>query len=177
MTYLALLRAINVGGRRVKMDKLRALFEELGFGHVRTYIQTGNVFFDTEETNLSLLTQKIENHLRKQLGFEVFVFIRNRLDLNVTLQNNPFFDQTAISETRFYIMFISKPLQVPIDLPFRVNLKGMEMILLSATEGELFVKVTLLDGIPGNPMAWIEKNWQISVTARFFDTTLKMLSK
>ena len=46
--YIALLRGINVGGHTVRMEDLRPLFEELGLENVRTYIQSGNVFFGTQ---------------------------------------------------------------------------------------------------------------------------------
>ena len=51
MSYVALLRAINVGKRQIKKDALRGMFEDLGYKNVRTYIQSGNVVFDTRARN------------------------------------------------------------------------------------------------------------------------------
>ncbi|HEV2405968.1 MAG TPA: DUF1697 domain-containing protein, partial [Ktedonobacterales bacterium] len=76
MRYIALLRGVNVGGHVVKMERLRALFAELGLSNVRTYIQSGNVFFDTEQTDRVALTASIEEHLRAALGYAVPVFLR-----------------------------------------------------------------------------------------------------
>ena len=76
MTYIAFLRAINVAGRTVKMARLRELFAELGFANVRSYIQSGNVFFETDETDRALLTGMIAGHLLQALGYEVGVFLR-----------------------------------------------------------------------------------------------------
>lgn len=74
--YIALLRGINVGGHRVKMDRLRGLFEELGFEDVATFIASGNVVFSTESTDVEVLTQSIEKHLEGELGYAVPAFLR-----------------------------------------------------------------------------------------------------
>ncbi len=74
--YIALLRAINVGSHIVKMDKLRALFEELGFEQVETFIASGQVIFDTRASDAAKLEVKIEKHLRAALGYDVATFIR-----------------------------------------------------------------------------------------------------
>ena len=57
MVYIALLGGINVGGHNVKMEHLRQLFTQLGFADVRSYIQTGNVFFETSQDDRHVLTQ------------------------------------------------------------------------------------------------------------------------
>ena len=69
--YFAFLRAINVGGRVVKMDRLRQIFESLGFSGVETFIASGNVVFETSSNNVKTLERKIENALREALGYEV----------------------------------------------------------------------------------------------------------
>src|SRR5688500_14117045 len=79
--YVAFLRAINVGGHIVKMDRLRALFEELGFTNVETFIASGQVIFDTRATDTSKLEARIERHLRSALGYDVDTFIRTPAEL------------------------------------------------------------------------------------------------
>jgi uncharacterized protein (DUF1697 family) len=79
--YVALLRAINVGRRIVKMDRLRTLFEELGFGNVETFIASGQVIFDTRAADATRLETKIEKHLRAALGYDVATFIRTPTEL------------------------------------------------------------------------------------------------
>jgi uncharacterized protein (DUF1697 family) len=61
--YIALLRGINVGGHFVKMDALRSLFVPLGFENVRSYIQSGNIFFETTEQDKLRLRKTIETQL------------------------------------------------------------------------------------------------------------------
>jgi uncharacterized protein (DUF1697 family) len=103
ITYIALLRGMNLGKRNIKMDELRKLFAELKLGNVRTYIASGNVIFDAKEKDEKKLTAKIEKHLKDSLGYEVFVMLRTRAELEAVLKNNPFKD--APENTTTYISF------------------------------------------------------------------------
>lgn len=65
ITYLALLRGINVGGNNIiPMADLRVCFEKMGLNNVRTFIQTGNVFFESDEKNI----EKLEKHIASELN-------------------------------------------------------------------------------------------------------------
>ncbi len=76
--YISMLRGINVGGhKRIKMDKLRASFEALGFEQVETYIQSGNAVFKTKKTSTSVLSRKIEEKILSDFGFSVSVISRS----------------------------------------------------------------------------------------------------
>lgn len=69
--FLALLRGINVGGKNViAKDDLRLCFENLGFTNVRTYIQSGNILFRSEETSARKLTEAIEARLSDRFSYE-----------------------------------------------------------------------------------------------------------
>lgn len=89
MTYISLLRGINVSGqKKVPMAELKKLYESLGFQDVQTYIQSGNVVFKAEEDrNLASL---IEKRIHEHFGFEVPVLILTRGDLVQILSENPF---------------------------------------------------------------------------------------
>ena len=75
--YVALLRAINVGGHTVKMDHLRAMFESAGFSNVSTFIASGNVIFDSPKT-AAQAEVRIEKTLQKELGYGVITMVRTR---------------------------------------------------------------------------------------------------
>ncbi len=79
--YVALLRGINLGKRRLKMEQLCALFEEMKFGDVRTFIASGNVIFESKAKDEVKLTAMIEAHLIKSLGYEVDTFVRTRTEM------------------------------------------------------------------------------------------------
>lgn len=88
--YVAFLRAINVGGHIVKMDYLRRLFEGVGFANVETFIASGNVIFESKAKNTKALEQKIEKHLRAELGYAVNTFIRATSELAELGNYKPF---------------------------------------------------------------------------------------
>ena len=88
--YIAFLRAINVGGHTVKMDRLRQIFESLGFSDVETFIASGNVVFRTTRPNVKALEKMIETKLRGALGYEVAAFIRTESQLAAIAAYQPF---------------------------------------------------------------------------------------
>ncbi|TMP89379.1 MAG: DUF1697 domain-containing protein [Verrucomicrobia bacterium] len=88
MTYIAMLRGINVGcGKVVKMERLRASFAALGFGEVRTYVHSGNVVFQSERK--SELTRTIEAKIQRDFGFIVPVLIKMSKELAQIVRANP----------------------------------------------------------------------------------------
>jgi uncharacterized protein (DUF1697 family) len=88
--YIALLRAINVGGHTVKMEQLRKLFVELGFASVETFIASGNVIFEAADQKPQALEQQIEGHLKQALGYAVATFIRTPAELAAVASYQPF---------------------------------------------------------------------------------------
>jgi uncharacterized protein (DUF1697 family) len=105
--YTALLRAINVGGRVVKMDRLRALFEELGFARVTSFIASGNVSFETESGDEAALTARIEDQLLSSLGYEVATFVRTPDELAAIAAFVPFAD--AADGDSLYVALLRAP--------------------------------------------------------------------
>jgi uncharacterized protein (DUF1697 family) len=88
--YIAFLRAINVGGHVVTMDKLRGLFESLGFKQVETFIASGNVIFETSSAKPAALQKKIEKCLHDALGYEVATFLRTDAEVTAVAGYQPF---------------------------------------------------------------------------------------
>jgi uncharacterized protein (DUF1697 family) len=74
--YIAFLRGMNLGKRRLEMSTLRALFEEFGYDDVETFIASGNVIFTTRERDTSKIESRISAHLEKSLGYRVDSFVR-----------------------------------------------------------------------------------------------------
>jgi uncharacterized protein (DUF1697 family) len=109
--YVALLRAINVGGHIVKMDHLRSLFAEIGLTNVETFIASGNVIFDSKSKNALTLERKIEKHLQESLGYEVKTFVRSISDLAAVANYKPFSD----SELNAHALYIGFLAQGPVD--------------------------------------------------------------
>lgn len=175
-TFIALLRGINVGGHRVKMEQLRSLFGELGLTNVRSFIQSGNIFFDTSEENPVALASRIEAHLEAKLGYTVPVFLRTPDQLNQILFPNPFEDVEVTPGTRLLVVFSAQPLSCEQPLPIRLPDGSVE--ILQTTPGETFVVYRLTNGKPPDVGAFLKRVFgkkASATTTRFYDTTLKML--
>ncbi len=90
-SFASLLRGINVSGhKKIPMAGLKTLYEELGFTQVKTYIQSGNVVFETDQQNMSLIRQLIESKIEATYGFDVTVLIRTADELRQVASSNPF---------------------------------------------------------------------------------------
>jgi uncharacterized protein (DUF1697 family) len=88
--YIALLRGINVGGKKIiKMADLKQLFESMGLIEVRTYIQSGNVLFKSSETEEEL-RDKIERKIEEAFGFAIVVVLRSAEEIKSIFNNCPF---------------------------------------------------------------------------------------
>jgi uncharacterized protein (DUF1697 family) len=103
---IAFLRAINVGGHTVKMDRLRALFEEIGFSNVETFIASGNVIFEAAGGEARTLEDRIEKHLYEALGYKVATFLRTSTELAVVANHHPFPGEDGSQEGTIYVAFL-----------------------------------------------------------------------
>ncbi|MGH9387240.1 MAG: DUF1697 domain-containing protein [Vicinamibacterales bacterium] len=110
MRYVAFLRAINVGGHTVAMERLRAHFDALGFAHVETFIASGNVIFETRSKDAGALEKKIEAHLQKSLGYEVKTFLRSDADLARIAASQPFPPGNVKAARTLLVGFMEAPL-------------------------------------------------------------------
>ena len=106
----AFLRAINVGGHTVTMDKLRGLFEALGAREVETFIASGNVTFSSPAKDLEALRRKIESHLHASLGYEVTTLLRTEAELAAIARYRPFPVARLRSAGSFNVGFLAEPL-------------------------------------------------------------------
>jgi uncharacterized protein (DUF1697 family) len=172
--YIALLRAINVGGRTVKMDRLRDLFEQVGYGDVETFIASGNVIFRSPTEDTRALEQRIEAHLRQSLGYEVATFVRTEAEVAGIAAYTPF-PTVEIEGNTLYVGFLQDQpgevalnkltaLRTPLD-EFHVH--GRELYWLCRT--------TISQSKVGG--AQIERALGMPTTLRNVTTVLKLAAK
>jgi len=88
--HVAFLRGMNIGGRRIKNEELRAAFEELGFSGVATFRASGNVVFESEKGAAGRISSRIEDGLGEALGYEVPVFLRSESEVEAIAAHEPF---------------------------------------------------------------------------------------
>ncbi|MFC9329127.1 DUF1697 domain-containing protein [Kitasatospora sp. NPDC057015] len=174
-TYIAFLRAVNVGGRTVTMERLRALFTELGLSGVRTYIQSGNVFFHTSESDRAKLTRRIEEHLEDSLGYAVPTMLRTVGEVERLLAADPFDGREADPDTRLVVVFLPEPLPDDYELP-QTSPKG-DYEIVGADGGAAFVVMHLRGGrMNTNPGDVLGKAYRGKGTGRFLHTLHKILA-
>ena len=89
-TYVALLRGIMPMNPNMRGEKLKGVFESLGFNGVKTVIASGNVIFETSSKNISVLETKIEKALTAQLGFKSATMVRSKQVLEQLVKSDPF---------------------------------------------------------------------------------------
>lgn len=88
--YIAFLRGINISGKnKVPMAELKQGFEKLGFGEVRTYLNSGNVIFSSDEDGAKKFTNQIEVMIKKRFGLDIPVFVISKEDLEDILRHAP----------------------------------------------------------------------------------------
>ena len=112
--YVAFLRAINVGGTTIiKMTDLKRMFETFGLENVQTYIQTGNVIFESNEGNASKLEEQIERQLEKAFGKRIQLFVRTIREVSTIASACPFAPKEG--ETAHVAILRKKPSKKNVD--------------------------------------------------------------
>jgi uncharacterized protein (DUF1697 family) len=129
MKYAAFLRAVNVGGRVVKMDALRRVFEQMHFTNVQTFIASGNVVFESTQRSTAKIEQVMEKGLEAALGFTVTTFVRSVPELVALLDCPSFSDMALANGATLYVVFLrEKPAP-----------EAAKKILAAATDVDSFV--------------------------------------
>ena len=108
-TWIILIRGINVGGNNiVPMQKLREILEQAGYTNVRTYIQTGNVVFDSEITTKAAICKAVGNCMEAGFGFRPRILALSANKLKNIIKDNPF--PKAVETPKFlHVFFLARP--------------------------------------------------------------------
>ena len=171
--YIAFLRGINVSGQKlIKMEVLKTYFQLPGFGNIVTYIQSGNVLFDTHDTDVNGLRSLIEKQLSAQLGYEVPVVLRNLDEMRVVIEKNPFMEQMDVPGKKLYVVFLSGVPDMGLHSSIDAYKNAQEELIILGSE--VFI---LTDGI-GNSKLTItlfEKKLGHTATMRNWATVNKVV--
>jgi uncharacterized protein (DUF1697 family) len=90
-TFVALFRGVNIGGKNsLPMRELVSIFESLGASDVRTYIQSGNVVFQSARKSVSSLAKRITAEVRDRYGFEPYILVMSLAKIETAIKKNPF---------------------------------------------------------------------------------------
>lgn len=129
MRYIALLRGINVGGNNIiKMADLKKSFEEMKFENVKTYIQSGNVLFDSTEKDFIKLEKKIEKVLSEQFNYVSKVVIISHEQLERIVENAPKDFGVYAQDYRYDVLFLKSPLTPESSLEKILVREGVDFV-------------------------------------------------
>jgi len=174
-THLALLRGINVSGHNMmKMDVLKNCLETVGFQNVVTYIQSGNVFIDTEDENVASVGFKIKQEIFKAFGHEVPVIVINKSDLEACLTNNPFLKEKETDTKKLYVAFISTALRADSINDLRISQFKPDEARID--KNRIFIKYAVGAGKTRFDQKYIEKKLNVSATIRSWNTVIQLLN-
>jgi uncharacterized protein (DUF1697 family) len=170
--YLSLVRGINVGGRKkVRMEELKQRYESLGFGKVRTYIQSGSVIFESSSTDVPNLVNKIEKEIRDHFGFGALVMIRTKDELTRLVKAVPF---KGRDESKFHVTFLSaRPAHVPLE-EIQAAADAQEDFFVAGTE--IYLSCPNGNGRTKLSNGFFERKLKVSATTRNWRTVKTLLS-
>lgn len=123
-TYISILRGINVSGHRmIKMDELKKMCAQLSFKNIHTYIQSGNLVFQSEMIDTGKISQSIAHNIQAKFGFDVPVITLTVARLEEILNENPFSNDLSKDPAFFHVTFLKdQPEKQNIELLNKVNL-------------------------------------------------------
>ena len=172
--YIAFLRGINVSGQKViRMEALRKVFVENGFTHVKTYIQSGNVIFNSDETEIDELIQKIEEIIETHFGFHTDIILRKHVEIESILKTLQISRSKSAEDKKYYITFLQKESKESLIVPLFSKNKDVEVIHQNNKD---FVSISHpFKGNYGFPNAFIELLTAIPATTRNPNTLKKLL--
>lgn len=169
--HVALLRAVNVGGRSLAMADLRKLGEGLGFTKVRTLLQSGNLVFDCGAKKAPALESALEAALKSH-GMETDFMVRRADELDGIIAANPFPNEAKADPGHLVVMFLKDPPGAKAVAALQAAVKGREMI--SHKGRELYIVYP--DGIGRSKLTnkFIESRLDTRGTGRNWNTVMKL---
>ncbi|KRB53675.1 DUF1697 domain-containing protein [Flavobacterium sp. Root186] len=173
-THLALLRGINVSGHNMmKMDALKTMLENIGFQNVRTYLQSGNVFVDSEE-DAAKVGFMIKQEIFKVFGHEVPTIVITKEDLELCFKNSPYIKEKDIDTKKLYVAFVSTVLK-------KENINDLKISQFKPDEANIdgnriFIKYDIGAGKTRLEGKYIEKKLNVIVTMRNWNTVTNLLA-
>ena len=173
-THLALLRGINVSGHNIiKMEALKTTLEAIGFQNVQTYIQSGNVFVDSDEENASKVGFMIKQEIFKVFGHEVPIVVVNKDDLAVCFKINPYLKEKDVDTKKLYVAFVSTTLKS--DNINDLKISQFKPDEASIDGNKIYIKYAVGAGKTRFDQKYIEKKLNVTATIRNWNTVTQLL--
>jgi uncharacterized protein (DUF1697 family) len=171
---ISMLRGINLGKRRVKMEALRELYESLDLEEPQTYIQSGNVVFQTKERDLVRLAGRVESAIERKFGFHSDVIMRTAAELREVIARNPFAAREDVEPGKLLVTFLaSDPGQAARDKVLGIQAEPEE---LRIDGREVYIYFPNGMARPKLSMPAVERALKVAGTGRNWNSVLKLLA-
>ena len=106
--YIAILRGINVSGQKLmKMAELKTYLKDLNFNNVSTYIQSGNISFESGSSNQKEMEAQIGNKIKEKYDFEVPIIVKSAEEMKRIAENNPFLNDRQEDSSKLSVTFLA----------------------------------------------------------------------
>lgn len=173
-THVAFIRAINVAGHAsVKMSDLKDAFVAAGCKDVATFIQSGNVIFESPAQNRAAVFQRIRVELHDLLGHEPGISFRTVREIERLVRGAPFKDLESEPGIKLYVAFLCGRPRNPARFPLLSSKEALEAIAMEGLE-VFIVSRRKKNGFYGFPNNFIEKELGISATSRNWSTLTRI---
>jgi uncharacterized protein (DUF1697 family) len=171
-TYIALLRGINVGGhKKMPMAELRELLSNAGFKNVQTYIQSGNVIFQTSESSIKNIEDIIQKAIITHFGFDVSIIVKTPKDLQRIFDACPFLEEKK--KTSHFTMLHSTPDDELVKIASEKIYEGEEYVIINDC---IYFYCAKGYGQANFNMNLFERKLKTASTSRNYRTMVKLLS-
>jgi uncharacterized protein (DUF1697 family) len=175
--YVALLRGIAPSSRNMTNDKLRGVFEELGFAAVGSVLASGNITFRTSEADVPFLERRIEEALVSRLGVSSRTIIRECSELRELVDSEPFPGLTHQPQTYLTATFVKDAATVPDVWPREAGQRTRVVRYDTVARAVLAVTDNSVPGDASGFMSWLEKTCGKDITTRSWLTVQRVVKK
>lgn len=170
--YIALLRGVNVSGqKKIPMAELRGILSKLGFVNVQTYIQSGNVVFQSSEIDEIKIEERIQNEIQNHFGFIVPVLVKTSSEIQLILEKCPFSEEKK--STSYFTLLHAIPNEALVDVVSNETYVNEEFQIINSCvyfySSEGYGKAKCNNN-------FFERKLKASATTRNFKTMTKLLS-
>lgn len=173
ITYISILRGINVSGHNIiKMDQLKKLMASLGFENVQTYIQSGNIIYQSKKTDPKKLSESIKKGIQKDFGYDVPVHTLTIDTLETIIKNNPF-TKLSLDTSFLHVTFLAAmPDPAKIEILKSMDTKKDTFEIIEQT---MYIYCPNGYGNTKLSNTFIENKLKIGATTRNWKTTNELL--
>lgn len=172
---IAMLRGVNVGGcHKLPMERLRAICEDLDLTRPQTFIQSGNVVFETKLKDETAMALRMETTIEAEFGFRASLVLRSAAEMRSVVARNPFSGRADVAPGRLLVTFLQSDPGEEARVAIRAIPADPEELVADGCE--IFVHYPNGAGRSKLPVARIERAQKVPATSRNWNSVLKLLA-